>query len=474
MFTPPTVRNGPSGTVLIKHAYGDDQAKLRRESEALAALKHLPGVVETQGFIELEDRSELTITYVEGAPLTEHPPFAIDSLLEIVLSVAKTLVAMHELGIRHGAINREHVLVDRHGGVLLCGFGAATSDATGGAQVSDDVRALASLLTFELERSTEAGIARAHRREAAEASAAATRLTSDASGASLARWIAQLETTLGSARAINAGPTSSSPRRLATPSTDGLMGRIKSVSPAAWIAVALVVVAGFVFYQTFKPDSGANATETTPTTALTNDATVTQATPDAAHTALDAGTGVSVPVPAEPADVAPDTASALVFAASPNQCAAQVAPDLAALGPPGALATFTVHTDGDGCADEVVLGVDQANNRPLVLIGDAKFEVGEPGDLLAVGDWSCDGIATPAVVRPSTGGVFVFGAWPSAGSVAPSAVAHVPIGATALSAQVPSPDVSGARECARLVVSVGEATYVVGTDSGVALLSALN
>ena len=42
------------------------------------------------------------------------------------------------------------------------------------------------------------------------------------------------------------------------------------------------------------------------------------------------------------------------------------------------------------------------------------YDVGEAGDLVAVADWDCDGQATPAVVRPSTGEVFVFPRWAAA------------------------------------------------------------
>jgi hypothetical protein len=66
----------------------------------------------------------------------------------------------------------------------------------------------------------------------------------------------------------------------------------------------------------------------------------------------------------------------------------------------------------------------------------ARFAVGEPGDLVAVGDWDCDGTPTPAVARPADGTVWAFAAWADgSGSVTalplgtvdgPAAVAAVP------------------------------------------------
>lgn len=61
--------------------------------------------------------------------------------------------------------------------------------------------------------------------------------------------------------------------------------------------------------------------------------------------------------------------------------------------------------DGDGCAEPVV--VDGGS----ISAGTARWTLGEPGDLAAVGDWDCDGAASPALLRPATGDVFVFPGW---------------------------------------------------------------
>lgn len=44
-----------------------------------------------------------------------------------------------------------------------------------------------------------------------------------------------------------------------------------------------------------------------------------------------------------------------------------------------------------------------------------RFGVGQPGDEAVVGDWDCDGTATPGVVRPATGEVFLFDRWAEPG-----------------------------------------------------------
>jgi hypothetical protein len=43
--------------------------------------------------------------------------------------------------------------------------------------------------------------------------------------------------------------------------------------------------------------------------------------------------------------------------------------------------------------------------------GVARWSLGNPGDVAAVGDWDCDGEASAALLRPATGDVFLFADW---------------------------------------------------------------
>ena len=47
--------------------------------------------------------------------------------------------------------------------------------------------------------------------------------------------------------------------------------------------------------------------------------------------------------------------------------------------------------------------------------GGRRYAVGAIGDFVETGDWDCDGRVTAAIVRPSTGGVVLFDAWPEPG-----------------------------------------------------------
>lgn len=69
------------------------------------------------------------------------------------------------------------------------------------------------------------------------------------------------------------------------------------------------------------------------------------------------------------------------------------------------LPTEGADVDGDGCPEPVSV------DGPVVAVDGERWAVGVAGDVVAVGDWDCDGRATAAVLRPSTGELFTYDAW---------------------------------------------------------------
>ena len=59
----------------------------------------------------------------------------------------------------------------------------------------------------------------------------------------------------------------------------------------------------------------------------------------------------------------------------------------------------------DGCPAPIALDGRTAT------VGDTAVELGQDGDLVVIADSDCDGIATPVVLRPSSGEVFAFPGW---------------------------------------------------------------
>jgi eukaryotic-like serine/threonine-protein kinase len=80
-----------------------------------------------------------------------------------------------------------------------------------------------------------------------------------------------------------------------------------------------------------------------------------------------------------------------------------------AVPPAGRGERVAADLDGRGCT--IDLGWDP-DDRVLTIPADeggsVRYQLGEPGDELLVGDWTCDGRETPALYRPTTGEVFAF------------------------------------------------------------------
>lgn len=131
----------------------------------------------------------------------------------------------------------------------------------------------------------------------------------------------------------------------------------------------------------------------------------------------------------------------------------------------------TVGPPGDGPtrdADRPIPAVDDTADPPgppEVVRAGTTYAVGEPGDHVQVADWDCDGEATPGVVRPETGEVFLFDGWATDGEPLVNEPTAVVPGAQTL---IPPPPDDGCRPAIRLrsgqVVPV-PATVVPATRS---------
>jgi hypothetical protein len=108
---------------------------------------------------------------------------------------------------------------------------------------------------------------------------------------------------------------------------------------------------------------------------------------------------------------------------------------------PAVDADLHVDVDGDGCDEPVSF----ANG--VLTVGATRMRLGAPGDEVAVGRWSC-AAATLALLRPSTGELFRFDGWATAGR----SVAAIAIGRVEGAVGVHASDRDGGR-CDDLVVT---------------------
>jgi len=95
----------------------------------------------------------------------------------------------------------------------------------------------------------------------------------------------------------------------------------------------------------------------------------------------------------------------------PPPCSDAVAPSPPR--PPGTV--LVADIDGSGCGSyavwaDGVLTVPARSGRAA-----ATYQLGEPGDQVVLGDWDCDGRATPGLFRPASGDAYVFDGWAGPG-----------------------------------------------------------
>ena len=128
-----------------------ETAHLGREAEQLRRAAH-PGVVELGSFqagppVELRTRHA-------GRSLDEMAPLRLPSCAVSGPQWRRVLADLHDLGIVHGAIGADHILIGAEGRPVLCGFSSSGSTKEGhaGGDVIDLADTLASLLGPEAPR----------------------------------------------------------------------------------------------------------------------------------------------------------------------------------------------------------------------------------------------------------------------------------------------------------------------------------
>lgn len=319
--------------------------------------------------------------------LDAHPVLAADEIADVARVVAFSLARLHAAGQVHGAVDLQHVSADAAGAVsLLPGPAVGTAE--------DDVRALGDLILDLLSS--------AHPRPV--------------EGPAVAR------------------PAGSPPSLL-----DRLLGRgqarhrrLARAAPSAEEALAAIA-------RQASPEDGS-------------------APPSAA--AVAALVALRVPHARPPGRRPPPVSSAL------GQAAAVSAPVVSS--PVASGSRLVVSRAGAVFAALTVFAIvlvalsaiQGRRSRPAELAPlpaalpasssssiegpEGRFAVGSPDDVVLVDDWFCRGSPVPALLRPSTGEVFVFDRWPESGEeLAGRAVGVVP-GAHAL-------DASGTPSCPGLL-----------------------
>lgn len=478
------VELGPRGPVVVKAASGPaarllerERARLRRAAHAgVVALVPGPGDAAPSAGEGTDPGASEVRTWYAGEPVARWagPATAVAGL---GLEVARTLADLHARGVVHGRLGADHILVDDRGRVRLCGFGPSSDGAT----PSDDVAALGAVLTDLLSRSQQPPRGPAH----------------------LGSGLAGLGPTLTALADRLTGRLPGPPAQAGTSSAASAAGRRRRPrhrgdGPRAHQALAAVLARATDPVPTRRPTARALADAITAAVPHAPEAAPPSSSPPSGALPHDTGEGdaergdlspcsrgpgtgpVAVPAPALPdrpgAGPPPSARRRAALAATSLVIGATAAgaatlgsggsADVPRPGPPSASPRATVcpptaapaaDVDGDGCPE--ALAIERGSGAPptgpatvadatVITAGGVRWRVGEPGDLVAMGDWDCDGESSAALLRPTSGDVFVFDGWAAPARPLTVLAARRAAGATGIRAE---PDDRG---CDRLVVDL--------------------
>lgn len=413
-------------------------ARLRREAEALAAVEH-PHVVGIRETIADGDGVAIVMDLAPGGSLADllddFGSLQPGEVVRILAAVADALAAAHAHGIVHRDVKPSNVLFTADGQPLLGDFGAAriadaapltregTSVGTAeyldpavaeGAQpdARSDVYALG-VVAYE---------ALAGRRPYAGATPLATlRAADQADHVPLVEAAPDVPTRM--ARVVERAMAREPARRY----PDG--GAFATALRGALTAAADTDDDQPAAAPPPAPDSG--------TRTFGPDRPAPEAEEDTRRVpwllvGLAALAAVTVPValvwwvsPSEPGAGVPTAQAPTVQRPSTERPRADDppadCPEVARPDAPDSARVLAADLDGDGCEAFVVWDgtIVEAHLQP----GEppVAYELGEPGDQLLLGDWDCDGAATPGLYRPADGRVFLFDGWAEPGEERPSA-----------------------------------------------------
>jgi hypothetical protein len=370
----------PDGRVVAEKASrGEgDGLRLRHEADLLSSARH-PGVVELVACDTDHDGVVLRTEFVGGHSLDTVGPLELERAAGLVAALAEVVADLHDLGVVHGRLEPAHVLIGTGGRPILCGFGGGgrvgTTPPPGPPATSGFVDPAASSEAALFPHHDVYGLGCVLRALIVDAA-------NDMEPIPESRF----------ARARMRAPWTGYHRRALLTLADRATDDIPSRRPPARRLARDVL-------------------EAIPAASLASaDNSDTAATAHAPHryrrVALVSAITIGALLTA--AIMRSDHSVAAGPAASTAPVAVTDAPISTTLAPP---TSDPVHVE-DG---------------RVVVAGTQRFTAGEPGDRVVVGDWDCNGTRTVAVLRPSTGAVFVFDEWATDQSdVSVPATARVP------------------------------------------------
>ncbi len=138
-----TVSRRGERLVAVKHPHADQADRCRAEAALLARLEH-PGLVPFVDLVDHGDTCELHTGYMGTDTWARTPPATDHALIDGLAAVASTVADLHDLGVTHGALLVEHVIVGHDQRPFLCSLGDARP--VDPSTEADDMAGLAGLI----------------------------------------------------------------------------------------------------------------------------------------------------------------------------------------------------------------------------------------------------------------------------------------------------------------------------------------
>ncbi|MBX3285684.1 MAG: hypothetical protein KF703_10100 [Actinobacteria bacterium] len=429
--------------------------RLGREAERLERARH-PGVVL---LVEVgHDHLDLEWAGAETLALAR---LTRGAAARIVARLAGTVADLHDRGIVHGRIDESHVVVGPGGQPRLCGVRGSDP---GGFEPgpADDVADVGRVLQRALGMGADAEVVPERRWRAGPRSTSRDRALTDLAERATDPDPARRPTARALAHALadlvpDAAPAGGTSSARAGRSTDltPLEPEVGSIGPEPAHRPADV--------ERLEPPGPSKVAGARLGVRRTSQAIVTARRTRAPRIPepADAAPPISIPTDQGPADEAhPRTLSpgrptsgrrsllaivlglaALLIAVTSHQPGGGTEPGASLA--PAVIARPPGDASGVPTSPSTVVGpMDAPTARVVdettVEVDGRRYEVGEPGDLVVVEDWDCDGAESAGVLRPGTGEIFLFDRWPESGAATVVARARVR-GAVELAGSAPGP-----------------------------------
>ena len=486
-----TISRSQDRLIAVKQAPAERAGEIEREAEILGKLSH-PGVVEV---IDLhrggDGAAALHLEFVGSDNWATRPLTDPVTRAGAGAALAAVVADLHDIGVAHRNLDGSHVL---HGGddrPVLCSFGRS-GDASPEHR-REDLVALADLVWDE-------ALAPGPMTGKLADLAASTR-----SGRLGARELARrLDRLVGApdqkpkgnqkpkgtrpGPAIAAGPGPAQPRTGQGLGSDqrpdpGPRPRRRALTATAvGLAVMAVVLTGLLGgsaggHDRTDPAAAVSAARDgrgqppEPTNQLPGS---TDQPPGLGESSADVPAAETGETASETALAEPDKTAGETASAKPGQAAVDksgsAAPVEAATGVPDSAGTggAATRTPDSADASRPATGTGNSAEPAAGLIHDRdgrRYAIGAEGDLVVIGDWDCDGEATPAIARTSTGQVVLFDRWPSPGAtISESDASARRVVDDLIGVELERADESGG--CDRLRVHTATRSHLLASDGG--------